>query len=1489
VRPPKFILLFKALIMKSIFDKRVFILLVIFCSSFALKAQPTVLTSDSLALVTLYNSTNGPGWTDKTNWLTGPVNTWFGVTISSNSVTSLSFDNNQLIGSIPQALGNLSALTFLNLNNNQLTGPIPPELGNLSLLSFLSFANNQLSGSIPSTMGNLSALTFISLGNNQLSGAIPSALWNLTLLTSLSLNTNQLTGTIPPEIANLSALTGLNLANNQLSGPIPPSLGDLSALTNLILSGNQLNGPIPPELGNLSLLTYLYLQNNQLTGPIPPELGNLSLLTQIFLDVNKLSGTIPPEFGNLSSLLFLVLSDNKLSGTIPPELANCSGLLALILSNNQLTGSIPIELGNFSNLLELEVNNNQLTGAVPTELGNLTSLQEFNISNNQLTDLPNLTTLSPGMLSFDVSNNLFTFEDLEPNTGISGINYNPQLGFGSAQPFVIPSLSPLNLSFVVGGSANTYQWKKGGTNVGINSNSYSVPATSTADAGTYTLQVTSALVPGLTLISKSQTVSIKLDGLFEWADGGELTQEGFDATGLQVSDQNYGAQWGDFNNDGFEDIFVTGFQTTERSYLYKNNGNGTFSKLPNSAYFFTSGRSITWGDYNNDGLLDCFAPAYATDSVAFNSLFKNNGNETFTRVPLTGTGASGTWSDIDNDGFLDLLYTDNTNGDKLTLNKNNGGTGFTPNASAFISSTGWNPVAVDVNNDDLNDIFVPQGITQASSITRALYTNDGDGTFTLNSTTPLVTDILAVDRGASWADIDNDGDYDAFICSNTEHRFYINDGAGNFTAQTSLAVLGETLIGGRGSAFADYDNDGFVDLLVYSNLPQTAWNLFRNNGNGTFTKAINQTFRIGSVFGGASFADYNNDGFIDIALTSYAQDFNGLYRNKGNSNNWIQLKLVGNISNKSAIGAKVDVFYAGLRARQQIIASNGAHNQNSLVAQFGLGSNTSVDSVLVTWPSGLQQKVMGLAINRKWSIKENNFEIDSLALVALYNATGGPGWTTKTNWLTGPVTTWAGVTFTNGSLTSVNLPNNNIVGKVPEDFANHIKVQTINLSNNKITSIPDLTSLPFVTSVNVSANALDFSSLEKNASVTGLTYGNQAGLGVDSQALADVGTDYSVAVDAGGISDQYQWKRNGTLVSGATSKTYTIQAINRSNMGDYTCEITNPNVPGLLLTSARQRVLATATLKGRLLVHDDVPATVGDMLLFKINTGAFDTTAVKSISTDGTYLIEKVILDDYELVGFADTLVHTDALPTYYTKTIYWEEADTLYVENNLDNLDILSEFKPAPPKNGVGEILGFFEEPDNAGGRTEKNKRVKNSGASLRRVERAGRAEDVILTLIAHTFTNENGEFVFTKLDPGVYRLNLQYPGFPMDTTSFIDIPVGTGLLDKQVAVEAQVIDNKIVVTKRIITGWEEPDSPYSVYPNPVKDIIRIHHKSGSSKSLGIQMFNSSGRVMDVPIRYQRANDEWMLDVSKLAYGSYLIRVKENNSSRALRVIISD
>ena len=342
--------------------------------------------TDSLALVALYNATNGPGWTNNTHWLTGPVSTWYNVsTDGGGCVTGLDLSSNQLTGSIPPELGNLLYLDYLDLSYNQLTGSIPPELGNLVNLGILALRTNQLTGSIPPQLGNLLDLNYLDLINNQLTGSIPPELGNLLNLNDLYLSYNQLTGSIPPELGNLLNLGSLNLSINQLTGSIPPELGNLLDLNYLYLSNNQLTGSIPPELGNLLDLGILDLSHNQLTGSIPPELGNLLDLYYLILINNQLTGSLPPELGNLLDLGILDLSHNQLTGSLPPELGNLVNLVGLVLSYNQLTGSIPPELGNLLNLNDLDLSTNQLTGSIPPELGNLLNVGSLDLSYNQLT------------------------------------------------------------------------------------------------------------------------------------------------------------------------------------------------------------------------------------------------------------------------------------------------------------------------------------------------------------------------------------------------------------------------------------------------------------------------------------------------------------------------------------------------------------------------------------------------------------------------------------------------------------------------------------------------------------------------------------------------------------------------------------------------------------------------------------------------------------------------------------------------------------------------------------------------------------------------------------------------------------------------------------------------------------------------------------------------------------------------------------------------
>ncbi|MYC14275.1 MAG: hypothetical protein F4Y39_11165 [Gemmatimonadetes bacterium] len=359
-------------------------------------------TYERSLLVALYNATDGDNWTNKTNWLSDrDLSTWHGVSVSNGWVTSLDLRDNNLMGTIPKELGNLTNLRYLNFYANQLSGEIPVELGNLSKLKSLDFWGNELSGEIPVELGNLSNLEYLRLSENKLSGKIPVELGNSSNLEYLSLGYNELSGEIPVELGNLTNLEHLELGANPLGGEIPKELANLTNLTYLRLSSNELSGSIPVELGNLSNLEHLDFRYNELSGEIPKELGNLSNLIHLDFRGNALSGSIPVALGNPSNLTYLRLEDNQLSGSVPVALGNLSNLEYLYLGDNTLSGSIPVALGNLINLTKLRFEDNKLSGAIPVELGNLINLTILRFEGNALSgeipeelgDLSNLTKL----------------------------------------------------------------------------------------------------------------------------------------------------------------------------------------------------------------------------------------------------------------------------------------------------------------------------------------------------------------------------------------------------------------------------------------------------------------------------------------------------------------------------------------------------------------------------------------------------------------------------------------------------------------------------------------------------------------------------------------------------------------------------------------------------------------------------------------------------------------------------------------------------------------------------------------------------------------------------------------------------------------------------------------------------------------------------------------------------------------------------------------
>lgn len=303
---------------------------------------------DSLALVALYNSTNGANWINPWN-LNQPIDTWIGVHLNQGCVY------------------------YLALSERQISGTLPVEIGNITRLKSLHLDRNQLTGSIPTSIGNLTQLDDLRLYSNLLSGGIPTEIENLGSLKKLWLMNNNLTGNIPPELGNLSQLDDLRLHTNQLSGSIPTEIGNINYLKQLRLNDNNLISSIPSELGNLNYLTHLFLNNNQLSGSVPAELASLNNLISLRTGNNKLSGNIPPELGNLHNLIDLGFGNNELTGIIPPELGNLNNLINLNLGLNDISGNIPSELGSLNNLIDLRLWGNQLNSCYYANLQSLCS------------------------------------------------------------------------------------------------------------------------------------------------------------------------------------------------------------------------------------------------------------------------------------------------------------------------------------------------------------------------------------------------------------------------------------------------------------------------------------------------------------------------------------------------------------------------------------------------------------------------------------------------------------------------------------------------------------------------------------------------------------------------------------------------------------------------------------------------------------------------------------------------------------------------------------------------------------------------------------------------------------------------------------------------------------------------------------------------------------------------------------------------------------
>ena len=338
--------------------------------------------SECDALVAVYSTMGGDSWSNSLNWLDDldPCS-WYGVVCMGGGVEVLSLGNNNLTGSIPPEISQLTGLEQLWLDENQLSGTLPAELGTMGLVT-LSLFDNQLSGPIPDELGNMSSLQYLFLSKNRFSSSIPASLGNLTNLQDLHLGINQFSSVVPASFGNLTALTSLRLEENQLTSPLPSALQGMSSLKTLTLYENSFDETLPEWISQMTTLNVLALGKNAFQGSIPASYSSLSHLSTFSVSENQLVDSVP-DLSGMVSLREFVVHENELTGAFPTFLSTLPELLVIELGSNNFSGPLPATLTS-GPLQRLMLYDNQFSGAVPSSIGTLDVIQELNLSSNQL-------------------------------------------------------------------------------------------------------------------------------------------------------------------------------------------------------------------------------------------------------------------------------------------------------------------------------------------------------------------------------------------------------------------------------------------------------------------------------------------------------------------------------------------------------------------------------------------------------------------------------------------------------------------------------------------------------------------------------------------------------------------------------------------------------------------------------------------------------------------------------------------------------------------------------------------------------------------------------------------------------------------------------------------------------------------------------------------------------------------------------------------------
>ncbi|XP_052136888.1 probable LRR receptor-like serine/threonine-protein kinase At3g47570 [Oryza glaberrima] len=325
-------------------------------------------------------------------------------------------DGNKLAGGFPRAILNISTIVRLGFSSNYLSGEIPSNLFDfLPQIQLFVLDSNLFRGHIPNSLGNASKLQHVDISSNNFTGVIPGTIGKLTELYRLNLEKNQLHARNKQDwefmssLANCTGLTLLSISDNCLEGHVPSSLGNLSVqLQLLLLGGNQLSGGFPPGFQYLHNLISISIDSNNFSGVLPEWLGSLQNLQLIGLYNNNFTGIIPSSLSNLSQLVYLYLHSNQFYGHLPPSLGNHK-LQQLTIGYNNIQGVIPKEIFKIPSLILIDLSFNNLDGSIPIEVGDAKQLTYLRLSSNKLSgDIPNTLGNCESLEKITLDQNIFS-------------------------------------------------------------------------------------------------------------------------------------------------------------------------------------------------------------------------------------------------------------------------------------------------------------------------------------------------------------------------------------------------------------------------------------------------------------------------------------------------------------------------------------------------------------------------------------------------------------------------------------------------------------------------------------------------------------------------------------------------------------------------------------------------------------------------------------------------------------------------------------------------------------------------------------------------------------------------------------------------------------------------------------------------------------------------------------------------------------------------